>query len=557
VQVILASRIDRLPTDEKDLLQNLAVMGKEFPLALVKNVTDKSDDELDRMLADLQVGEFIYEQPALPDVEYTFKHSLTLEVAYNSVLMERRKHLHERTGAALETLYANSLADHLDELAHHYSRSDNLAKAVEYLGRAGQHALQRSAYVEAISHLTAGIDLLQRVPDSRERLQRELPLQLAVGPALIAVKGWAAAETERAYVRARQLCDRLGNSPELFPVLFGLWASYLVRGELRMASELAEQLLRLADSANDPALRLYAQTALGHTSFWMAEFFPAREYLESAISIYEPERHRPLALRYLGVDAWVYCLSGAALTLWELGYPAQALKQGNEGIALAQRLSHPQSLALAETFVCMLRQYRREVHAAQANAESVIALSAERGITNFATATSLRGWAIAGQGRHEEGIAQIQEGLAMWGAQGAGLARPVILSMLAERCMEAGRLDEGLNALKEALAVANEHEIRHYEVETHRLKGELLLRQHDSNVAEARGCFERAIEIARKQSAKSLELRATMGLAQLVAKQGKPDEARKMLADVYNWFTEGFDTADLKDAKALLDELGE
>jgi predicted ATPase len=243
------------------------------------------------------------------------------------------------------------------------------------------------------------------------------------------------------------------------------------------------------------------------------------------------------------------------MTLWQLGYPDQALKRGNEALALARGLSHL-SLAFAEFFVGVLRQLRRETGVAQENAESMIALCAEHGFTQFlAYATVLRGWVIAEQGRNEEGIAQIQEGLAASRATGAELTRPYFLCLLAKACMETGRLDDGLDASTEALAAADEHENRSCEAETHRLKGELLLKQDDSNAAEAQSCFQRAIEIARKQSAKSWELRATMSLARLLAKQGRRDEARTMLAEIYGWFTEGFDTADLKDAKALLDEL--
>jgi class 3 adenylate cyclase/predicted ATPase len=557
VQAILASRIDRLPPDEKELLQTLAVIGREFAVSLVKRVVDgKRDDDLELMLANLQMAEFIYERPATGDIEYIFKHALTQEVAYNSLLIERRKRLHERAGEALESRFAEQLEDHLDELAHHYSRSDNIEKAVEYLGRAGRQALQRSAYTDAINGLTAAINLLQRLPESAERIQRELRLQLAVGPALIAVKGFAASEVERAYTRARELCERLGDSPELFPALLGLWIPCLARGELRRAYELAEQLLRLARGTDDPALPLYARRALAATAYFMGEFLRAREHLEMAISIYDPERHRPLAFRYGGADAGVTCLSYAASTLWQLGYPDQALKRSNEAIALAQRLSDSNSLAMAGTWVGNLRTNRRDARATQENAESVIALSAEHGLPQWLTqATILRGWAIAKQGRQEEGIAQIQKGLAMFRAIGTELGRPSSLCLLAEACIEAGRLDDALSALTEALEAADKHEERIYEAEIHRVKGELLLRQDQSNSLESQRCFERAIEIARKQSAKSWELRATMSLARLLSNQGKRDEARTMLFDIYNWFTEGFDTADLKDAKILLDQL--
>jgi class 3 adenylate cyclase/predicted ATPase len=557
VQAILASRIDRLPTDEKDLLQTLAVIGREFPLALVGRLFSTSDDELNRMLSNLQLAEFIYEQPATGDIEYIFKHALTQEVAYNALLVERRKLLHERAGQALESMFTAQLDEHLSELAHHYSRSDNVGKAVEYLGRAGEQALQRSAHADAISSLTAAIALLPRLPDSPERTQREVLLQLAVGPALMAVKGNGTPEVERAYARARVLCELLGNPPELFPALFGLWAIHLLRGELRKAYELAEQLLRRALSTHDPSLLLYARRALGNTSYFMGEFLPAREHLAYAITLYDPERHRPLVFRYGGFDAGVGSLSYAAWTLWQLGHPDQTLERGNEALALAQTLSHPLSLAFAEVFFGVLRHFRREACAAQETAEALIALSAEHGFSQLlAWATTLRGWAMAEQGRSEEGIAQIQEGLAAFRATGAELMRPYFLCLLAEACMKTGRFDDGLSALTEALVAADEHENRAFEAEAHRLKGELLLRQDDSKAAEAQSCFERAIEVARKQSARSWELRATMSLARLLAKQGRRDEARAMIAEIYGWFTEGFDTADLKDAKALLAELG-
>ncbi len=324
----------------------------------------------------------------------------------------------------------------------------------------------------------------------------------------------------------------------------------------------------------------------------MGEFASAREHFEKAISLYDPERHRPLAFRYGGADAGVRCLSYAAWTLWQLGYPDQALKRASEALALAQALSHPFSLAWAKVFVDVLRQLRGEVRAAQETAEGLSALSAEHGLTDFlAFATILHGWTMVEQDRNEEGIAKIQEGLAATRATGAELCRPYFLCLLAEACMDTGHLDDALSALTEALAAADENDNRFYEAETHRLKGELLLkrdaeengnltgegtrgaqkgrrpphekshvqtahRNAESNATQAQSCFVRAIEVAQKQCAKSLELRATMSLARLLAKRGRRDEARAMLYDIYSWFTEGFDTADLKDARALLGELG-
>jgi len=558
VQGVLAARIDRLPLEEKDLLQTLGVLGREFPLGLVLRVTLKADDDLNRMLSKLQLAEFIYEQPTVGDTEYIFKHALTQEVSYNSLLIERRKLLHERAGQALESMFAGQLEDHLDELAHHYSCSDNIEKAVEYLGRSGNQAMQRSAYNDAINGLTSAIDRLQKLPDTPERTRRELLLQLAVGPASITINGWAAPEVERAYIRARDLCKLLGDPPEeFFPSLYGLWLERLVRGELTRAYELAEEFLRRAEGAGEQAIQMYGRYVLGNTLLWMGDFVGAREHLEIAIALYDPGHHRTLAQRFEGVDANVNNLTLTAIALWQLGYPDQALQRIVEALALAQQLSHPRSLARASWFAGVFHQFRRDVRAAQEFAEGVLGLSAEHGITEWSPwATAVRGWTMAAQGRHEEGIAQLRHGMAISRATGLELLRPHFLRTLAEANLEAGRLNDAQDALTEALAIADQHQEFSSEPEIYRLRGELILRQEDSNVAEARRCFERAIEIARKQCAKSWELRSTTSLARLLATQGHRDEARAMLAEIYGWFTEGFDTADLKDAQALLDQLG-
>jgi predicted ATPase/class 3 adenylate cyclase len=551
VQGILAARIDRLGGEQKELLQTLAVIGRESRLVLIRQVASTGEVRLERMLAELRAAEFIYEQPALAESEYIFKHALTQEVAYNSLLIERRKLLHERVGQALESMFTDQVDDHLGELARHYSHNENIDKAVEYLGRAGQQALQRSAYAEAISDLNAAVDLLQKLPESLERIQKELPLQLALGPVLMAIKGIAATEVERAYTRARGLCEQLGDRPELFHVLFGLYAVYFVRGDMRLAHDLAEQLLRRAQSADDPARLMFAHLALGFTSYQMGELLLAREHIEMAISFYD--RGRPLAFRFTGIDSKVMCLSYLAFTMWTVGYADQALKRVNEAVGLAQALSHPFSLVFAENFAGFLYLYRREARAAQAHGELVITLCDEHEITEFfGLATFVCGAAMAGQGRNEEGIAQMQDASR---ASGVTLTRPSLLIRLAEADMQQGRLDDGLRALAEALTTGEEHEDRQDEPEKHRVKGELLLRQDGSYAPEAQNCFQRAISIARQQSAKSYELRATMSLARLLAKQGRGDEARAMLTDIYNWFTEGFGTVDLKEAKALLEEL--
>ena len=479
VQGVLAARIDRLAPDEKALLQQLAVIGREFPLGLVRQVVSRSEDELYRVLASLQHKEFLYEQPAFPEVEYIFKHALTQEVAYNSVLHERRKALHERTAQAIEQLFQDRLEEHYSDLAHHYSRSGNTQKAVEYLGLAGQQAEQRSAYTEAITHLTTALELLKTLPDTPERTQQELNLQITLGSALIATKGWAAPEVGRAYARARELCRQVGETPHVFPALFGMWAFYLVRAEHRTAYELGEQLLSLAQGVQDSAFLLQPHLTLGDSSFWLGEFAPARAHLKQGIALYEPQRHHPLAFLYGGADPGVHGLSYAALALWMLGYPDQALKRVHEALALAQELSHPFSLAWALSFAAWLHQVRQESKQTQERAELAMTLSTEQGFPFWlGWASVLRGWAVAEQGQGEEGIAQIRQGLAVYRATGAEMNRLYFLALLTEAYRTAGQTEEGLTVLAEALTVVDKSGERFYEAELYRLKGKLTLQQY-------------------------------------------------------------------------------
>jgi predicted ATPase/class 3 adenylate cyclase len=555
VKGILASRIDRLPSDQKQLLQTLAVIGRESPLGLISQVTCMGEAQLERMLSDLQRGEFVYEQPAAEGVEFIFKHALTHEVAYNALLIERRKLIHERAAQAIETLFASSLVNHYVELAHHYSRSSNTGKAIEYLRLAGQQAVQRSANTAAITHFNDALALLLTRPATPERTAQELSLWVALGPSLQASKGWAATEVEQAYSRALELSQGLREMPQLFSALFGLQAFYAHRGKLQTARELAERALGLAQSAEEPALLLQAHHLLGYSLVYAGELTLAREHTERVIALYD-SRHHSLSFLYGGDDPAVCCLSHRALALWALGYPDQALKSTHDALSLAQRLSHPLSAALALAFAAILHQFRRDRQTAQECADAAITLATDQGFPYFlAWGIILQGWALTEQGQGE-GIARIRQGLAVYQATGAQSFRPYHLALLAERFRAAEQTDEELVAVAEALTWVDKNNEYFYEAELYRLKGELLLKRDDSNIAEAQSCFDRAIEIARNQSAKTFQLRATMSLARLLAKQGQRVEARTMLADIYDWFTEGFDTADLKDAKALLDELG-
>jgi predicted ATPase len=361
----------------------------------------------------------------------------------------------------------------------------------------------------------------------------------------------------------RALCQQVGETPQLFQVLRGLWYFYLLRVELQTARELGEQLLTLAQHIGDPALFLEAHYTLGNTLNYMGEFAAAQAHLEQGIALYDPQQHRSHAVRY-GQDPGVVCRSYAALTLWYLGYPDQALQRSHEALALARELEYPYSLALALYFAALLHQFRRERQRTQERAEAAIALASEGGFTVVvAGGTFLRGWALtersptpgAGQGQGEAGLAQMHQGLAAFHATGAETFRPYFLSLLAAASAQVGRREEGLTLLAEALAVTNEKGERRCEAELHRLKGLLLLARTTGQDTEAETCFRQALDIARRQQAKSWELRAAMSLSRLWQRQDKRDAARELLAEVYGWFTEGFDTADLQEAKALLTEL--
>jgi class 3 adenylate cyclase/predicted ATPase len=579
VQGVLAARIDRLSLDEKALLQQLAVVGREFPLSLARQVVSQAEEELYRLLSSLQRKEFLYEQLAFPEVEYTFKHALTQEVAYNSLLGERRKALHERTAQAIESLYHTKLEDHYSELAHHYSRSGNTQKAVEYLHLAGQQAVQRSADAEAISHLTTALELLTTLPETLTRVQQELALQLTLGVPFQILKGEGAPEVGKTYNRVLELCDQVGETAQFFPALFGLWRFYFLRPDTKKAHELAEQMMRLAQSSHDPSLLLEAHRALGTNLFWLGELRQGRRHLEQGIALYDIQQHRAHAFRY-GIDPGVFCLCFAGWNLWCLGYPDQALKSTQDALHLAQELAHPFTLAFALSINAMLHQFRHEETTVQEQTEAGLTLATEHGFAyRAAWATLLQGWVLAAQGRRKEGVVRLQEGLAEARATGSEAVHPYFLALIAEIYEKMGQPEEGLATLAEASAMRQRTGEQWYEAELYRLKGTLTLQSQarlrhvktdqgktedtgprpltPDPQGEAEAYFQKAVEIARQQQAKSWELRTTTSLAQLWKQQGKRTEPHKLLSEVYNWFTEGFDTKDLQEAKALLDELAE
>jgi predicted ATPase len=522
-------------------------------------------------------AEILYQRGVGEQARYFFKHALIQDTAYQSLLKSTRQQYHTQIAKVLEERFPDTKTNQPELLAHHYTEANLIEQAIPYWRQAGQRAAQRSAYVEAISHFTKGLELLQTLPDTPERAQQELTLQIALGTALVATKGYAALETTRAYARARQLCQQVGETPQLFPVLGGLAAFYIEQGEFQTAHKLAEQLLRIAQYARDPVLLLWAHLALGQTFYFLAELKLAREHFEQSLALYDRQQLRSYGYAY---DPGVACRSRLARVLWSLGYPDQALKSSQAALSLAQGLSHPFSLALALSWAAEIHRFRREPRVTQQQAEALITLSTEQGFPYWlAMGTILQGWTLAEQGREAQAIAQIQEGMTAWRAVGSKPTRTWGLALLAEVYGKAGQTEERMKVLAEALATINRTGERYYEAELYRLKGELTLQkagtrdwglgagssspqapslrpQVPSEMArEAEGYFFKAIEIAQKQQAKSWELRASTSLARLWQQQGKRAEAHKLLLDVYNWFTEGFDTKDLQEAKRLLEEL--
>jgi predicted ATPase len=563
----LMARLDRLAT-VKALAQLGATLGREFAYELLRAVAPWDEETVRRGLQQLVEAEFLYQQGLPPQATYVFKHALIQDAAYQSLLKSTRQQYHQHIAQVLEAGFPAMAETQPELLAHHYTEAGLLAQALPYWQRAGQRASERSAHVEAISHLTTALALLTSLPDGPERTQQELALLTALGVPLVLTRGHAAPEVETTYARARELCRQLGDAPQLFSVLLGLIRFYFHRGELATAHDLGEQLLRLAERLDDAGLRVRARMMLAEVLLWRGEFARARGHAEQGLALYDPQQHRDHVFRF-GNDSGVGCHVVGAMALWALGYPDQALRRSEAGLTLAQELAHPFTLGLALQYAARVHQLRREIAFIHERTEALIALATEQGFAMWTVrGPILRGWALAAQGQAADGLAQIRQGVATWQAMGS---QTRMLHMTYDAALMAsvyGQMDrpaEGLAVLTEALAHAHPTEERFYEAELHRLQGELLLqsgvrapksRGSTPHVEEAEACFHQALESARGQQAKSLELRAAMSLARLWQHQGKRAEAHELLAPVYGWFTEGFDTADLQEAKTLLEELG-
>jgi len=548
----LLARLDRLAA-VKDVAQTASAIGREFSYSLIAAVAGLQEQELRAALAQLIAAELIFQRGLPPEAKYLFKHALVQDAVYASLVRSRRHQIHAQIARALEEQFPDGVASEPEMLAHHFTAAGLTERGVLYWNKAGQHASDRSAFVEATRHFNTGIELLKTLPDTPARTRQELALHIGLGAALIVTKGHATVEVEHAYLKAHALCLQIDGTPELAPVLLGLWRCYIARSQLHKSRELGETLLRLSRLNDDPAQAVVAHYALGNSSLLLAELPEARRHFEDGISHYAPGQHRADVFRS-AQDPGVACLSYSALCLWLLGFPDQAHARGQRALALAHELEHPFSVAYALCCCAFVAQFRRNVQDVREQAEAALALATEQGFTAWAAlATSFRGWAFAMEGKSEKGLVELQQGIAALRAQQAGIWLPFRCTMLAEVFDLLGNTKEGLQSLAEAQTLMTQTAERWWEAEIYRLHGALLSRSSTAPPAEVETCFRRALDVARRQGARSLELRAAISLASLWRHQGKHAEARDLLAPTYNWFTEGFDAPDLREAKALLD----
>ena len=560
----LTARLDRL-ADAKSVAQLGAVIGRQFSyelLAAVAKTTASVDFRaLDRNLAQLVEAGLLFVEEDRRGKSYTFKHALIQDAAYASLLRTTRLQYHRHIAQALTEHFPATVEAAPELLARHYTQAGMIAESVPCWLRAGQRALQASADPEAIAHLTTGLDLLAGLPAGPERAGVELQFRLALGPAYMAIKGYAAPEVEACYQRARELCRELGDTPQLAPVLHGLWSYYIVRAQHTSALALGEQVLQLGAATNDDGLLLEGNLAVGWSHYFLGELEQARQQLERVLEQYDHDRHSAHAFIY-GNNPATSAQGALALGLWLLGYPDQSLRHSQENLATLRSLvkHHPYSVAFDLTVAAILCQWRGDAPATRALAEEAHALSEKHDLAFIsAMASILKGWVLTREGELSEGITQMRDGLAAQLATGAELARPYWLCLIAEACHRTGAARDGLALLDDAEAAAEQTGERLWEAEIHRLRGQLLLTASEPDTPEAartaEACYHRALDVARRQAARSLELRAAVSLSRLWQTEGREPQAHELMTPIYEQFTEGLDTPDLRAAATLLAQL--
>jgi class 3 adenylate cyclase/tetratricopeptide (TPR) repeat protein len=548
----LLARLDRLaPT--REVAQIGATLGRSFSHELISAVAQMPQQKLDEALEQLESAELIFRRGTPPDAEYTFKHALVQDAAYSTLLRSRRQQLHGRIVAALESQFIEIVAAQPQLVAQHCTEAALVDKAINYWLKAGQQALARSAMTEAVAQLQKGLDLLASLPDSPWHREQELELLLALGRALIATKGYTAPVIGETLARAGELAEQLDRPDYLVPLLYRRLGFHLVRSELRLALSFAERIERIGEAQDDVGLLLLGHFLHGLTSMHLGDFLAARTLFERSHRMDDPA-HRAVYLEIATADPHDFMLTALALTLTCLGYVDQGRARLNEGLRDARRHGHAYTLAVVLSLGASIWRVTRLPHEAQQHAGEVVALSTEHDFPLYlARGIVSRGAALTALGQAQEGLAVITKGLSMYRATGAVLDTPWVLTSVAEAYAGLRQRIEGLNCLAEAAQIIESTDGRMWETDFYRARGDLLNATGDQAAAEE--SYHQALAVAQRQSAKLFELRAATCLARLWRDQGKRNEARDLLAPVYGWFTEGFDTPVLQDAKALLDEL--
>jgi predicted ATPase len=555
LQDSLMARLDRLPT-VREVAQLGAVLGREFAYEMLRALARMEDTALQRGLTQLVGAELLYQRGRPPRAKYVFKHALIQDAAYGSLLRSTRQTVHQQIAELLEARFPETVATEPELVARHYTEAGCHEPAVRYWWEAGRRASERSASVEAVSHLTRGLEVLAKCPDTPERARQELELHLALGGPLTTTRGYASPELAESTIRARELVDRVGSTDQRFDVFYRQWAHALVGSENRRARVLAEEFLRDAEGEGDPALVLTGHRILGVTLLILGEPADARRHLERTRALYDPERHRALAFRF-AQDPESASHAFASLALWLLGAPEQAARATEAALAKARAVAHANTLAYALLFGGLtLDGFRGDPDGIEAHAGALTALAEEQGAALWlAYAALFEALIRIRRGDREDGLARFARGLDDLRATGSGLFRPLLLAWLAEAHLRHGQSEEGLRVIDEALALARATGELFWEAEMHRLKGELLLAGEGSPGVEAEACLRHALGIARRQHARALELRAAMSLGRLWQRAGKRRDARELLASVHGGFTEDLDTPELREATALLAEL--
>jgi predicted ATPase len=548
----LMARLDRLASARR-VAQIGAAIGRQFSYALVRTVSRLPEDELQAALGQLVASELVFQRGTPPEAVYSFKHALVQDAAHRSLLRKVRQQWHAQIAEALEAHSPEITESHPELLAQHYAEAGLVEKAVAFWGKAGHRSVARSAMAEAAAQFQKGLDQLALLPDIPERRQKELEFFSALGAVLNVVKGSAAPETGQAYARARELWEQLGSPLEFVQVPCGQSRYHAHRGELDRAQSIAEDLLHLSRRRNDFAGLVMGHYSSGRNLMWVGSFASSRSHLEAVLALYDPTSHHSL-VRQTGIHPQLAAQAALGFVLFCLGFPDQALAQSNKAIAEARRLPHPPTLAMSLSMDAHRLSIIGDDIGLEQRVDGLVAVATDQGFPFYrAMGAIYRGWVEAKNADVTEGLSLLRAGSSAYCATGATAWMSLYIALLAGACEIAGQVEEGLTLLGEALQIVERTGERWFTAELHRHKGQLLLRQGHCEVAEE--LYRKALSIAEEQEAKLWELRAAVSIARLRRDQGHRAEAHDLLAPVYGWFTEGFNTKGLKEAKALLDEL--